>query len=236
MAIRRQTYSPGQLHLFELLKASHVSMQMNDIPNIWDERLFPRNKIRELQFLCESVELPGKSLATTEYKVSGYNRAKIPILRNNTEINLTFLQDTKRFPIYEFFNTWIELAAPRDNVVQYYDDIVVREGIELIQWEEGRNEANFVVRLINAFPTSVATVASNWGDDNFQRINVSLTFEEFKVVDGQNKIKDYVAQLSRDIFDNNINNILDKEFKKQSKIIEKELKDQLLKDQLSLLR
>jgi hypothetical protein len=189
MAIRRQSYSPGRMHLYGLLKSSRVSFQIFEIPNVLAERGFPRNQIRNLQYFCDSLEFPGKNLNTAEYKISGLNRAKIPILRNYSEINLSFYHDMINFPMYEFFNTWIELAAPRDNVVAYYDDIVVKEGIELIQWEEGSDEVNFVVRLRNAYPIAVTSMQSNWGDDNFQKVNVSFVFEEFKVVDGKNTMK-----------------------------------------------
>lgn len=186
MAIRRQSYSPDKLRIFDFLKSSKVSLQMFDIPRILERRGFPRNKLEDLRFMCESLEFPGKNVSTTEYKISGYNRGKVPILRNFSEINLSFYTDSRKFPAYDFFNTWIELTAPRDHVLPYYDDILVREGIELIQWEDSRDEASFVVRLINAYPTTVTSMPGNWGDDGLHRVNVSLTFEDFKVVDGNN--------------------------------------------------
>lgn len=190
---------------------------MTDAPEIFKRRRFPTKSLRELQFLCESVELPGKNLSTTEYRVAGDNRAKIPIARNFPEINLTFLHDEYKFPMYDFFNTWIELAAPREHVVEYYDDIVVKQGMELIQWKDDANDAAIVVQLRNAFPVTVASMQGNWGDDNVQRVSVSFTFEDFKVVDGKSRLRLGPKRLSsfmledpiRENLDPAINDIID---------------------------
>ena len=206
---RRQSYSPSKLFEFPLLKSSKMSLQMTDAPEIFKRRRFPSRTLRELQFLCESVELPGKSLATTEYRVAGDNRAKIPIARNFPEINLTFLHDEYRFPMYDFFNMWIELAAPREHTVEYYDDIVVKQGIELIQWKEDSNDAAIVVQLRNAFPVTVASMQGNCGDDNVQRVSVSLTFEDFKVVDGKNRLRLGTKRLSANMLEDPIRENLD---------------------------
>ena len=199
MAIRRQSYSPGRMHLYGLLKSSRVSLQIAAIPNLLRQKGFPTNAMRNLQYFCDSIEFPGKNLSTSEFKMAGFNRARIPILRNFSEINLSFYHDVQVFPMYDFFNYWIELAAPRDNVVAYYDDIVVKQGIELIQWEEGSDEVSFVVQLINCYPTNVTSMQGNWGDDNFHKVNVAFVFEDFKVVDGKNTIRKSlgVSPLSR---------------------------------------
>jgi len=189
MAIRRQSYSPGRMHLYGLLKSSRVSLQVNSIPSVLANRGFPSNAVRDLRFFCDSIEFPGKNLSTAEYKIAGYNRAKIPILRNYSEINLSFYQDMITFPMFEFFSTWIELAAPRDHVVAYYDDVVIKNGVELIQWEEGADEVNFVAQLVNAYPVAVTSMPSTWGDDNFQKVNVSMAFEDYKIVDGKSTLR-----------------------------------------------
>lgn len=179
---------------------------MNDIPAILKrESRIPRNKLRDLQFLCESVEMPGKNLSTAEYRVAGDNRAKIPIARNFPEVNLTFLHDEYLFPLYDFFSKWIELAAPREHSVAYYDDIVVKQGIELIQWEESGKEAAMVAQLRNAFPITLASMQGNWGDDNIQRISVTLAFEDFKIIDGSNTIgKSISFNFNREMEDGDI--------------------------------
>lgn len=225
---RRQSYSPGELFRYALLKSSKMSFQINEAPGVLRNKGFATNLLREMQFLCESVELPGKSLATTEYRVAGDNRAKIPIARNFPEINLTFLHDEFKFPMYDFFSKWIELAAPREHSVAYYDDIVVKQGIELIQWEEGRNEASIVVQLRNAFPITLASLQGNWGDDNVQRVSVSFAFEDFKVVDGRGRlsITDSVFNKEIDSLFDSVSNKIDREFERASK----KLDDRLSKD------
>lgn len=173
---------PSNLFQFEFLKSSRVEFSMVQLPNIFPSAYKNRVRLRDLSYMCESLEFPGKNLSTVEFRQAGFNRAKIPILRNYSEISLTFLLPRdSRLPLYNMFSDWIEYAAPRDNVVPYYDDIVVKEGIRLTQYRDSSVDAEeFRVKLINAYPISISSIQGNWGDNDFAKLIVSLAFEDFK--------------------------------------------------------
>lgn len=144
--------------------------------------------LSKLRFLCDSVEFPGQSLETTDYKISGKLRAKVPYLRRYSEINLSFYHETE-FPMYDFFSRWIELASPRDTYNSYYDDIVVP--LYIIQFDSvaqdrinktGHMQKYFIVNCVNAFPVSFQSMPGNWADEGYHKLNVSFTFEDYRIV------------------------------------------------------
>lgn len=178
---KRISYSSGNLLRYSFLKACRVSFHMPEIPRVMRNYGFPTYLLRDIEFFCDAVEFPGKALQTVEAKVAGTNRAKVPILRTYNEINLSFYHPADTFPVFDYFSTWIEQCAPRDSKVAYYDDIVLREGIQLTQWEPSENTVNFAAILTNAFPTSVMSLQGNWSDEGFQKVNITMTYEDYEM-------------------------------------------------------
>lgn len=196
------SYSPGNLLRYSFLKACRVSFHMPEVPRVMRNYGFPTYLLRDTQFFCDSVEFPGKALQTVEAKVSGYNRAKVPILRTYNEINLSFYHPSDTFPVFDYFSTWIEQSARRDSQVAYYDDIVCGESIQLTQWEPEQDTINFAAILINAFPTQVLPLQGNWTDDGFQKVSLTMTFEDYEMASNVGKgsintYKDKRADLER---------------------------------------
>ena len=62
--------------------------------------------LRDMTFICDSIEFPGQTLTTAERRIPGELKIKTPVSRDYSEINATFLYPAE-FPLYEFFNNWI---------------------------------------------------------------------------------------------------------------------------------
>ena len=189
---------PGNLFKFDFLRSSRVQFSMTGLPNIFPASYKRAIDFRDIIHMCESLEFPGKSLSTIDFAQAGFNRAKIPVLRNYPEITLTFLLPRDdSLPLYQLFTDWVELAAPRDNTVPYYDDIVLRQGIKLTQYRDtGKKE--YTVVLFNAYPMSVTSVQGNWGDNDVSKLVLNLTFEDFKFEDRLNAVREARLQESLD--------------------------------------
>lgn len=198
-------FNINDIKRLNFLKACRFGFFMPSVPRCFsvnDIELSPKT-VQNMRFLCDSVEFPGKSLETVEYKIAGKNRAKIPYLRRYNEISLSFYHETE-FPMYDFFSDWLDLASPRDTLNSYYDDIVVPNLI-LIQFDavaENRiairkgMKKYFTVRCKNAFPTNVASMQGNWADEGYHKLNVTFTIEEFEVVaeDPRSKIGNFALE------------------------------------------
>jgi len=159
----------------------------------------------ELTFLCDSVEFPGQSLTTTEYRIPGKLKLKVPYLRELNEVTFTFYHNSK-LPIYEIFAKWIQTTSNRNTENRYFDDLVCPK-IKIIQFDESAGIRGFIrdifdfnssatggvdknlskymtVQLTNAFPLNFASMPSNWADDGFHKMTVSFFYEDVSVETG----------------------------------------------------
>lgn len=147
---------------------------------------------RYLELWCESTNIPGVSLATTEIRRYGYgNVEKKPYVAVNNDVNFSFLSDADG-DVWSFFQQWIRMIvnydmryginANRNNGVlagqkpfelgykyEYASDIEV-----IVFNETGKETLKVILR--EAYPTFVGDVQLNWGDtNNIARIPVTMT-------------------------------------------------------------
>ena len=151
---------------------------------------------RDLSLLCESTELPGKTLNTADVKVYGPTY-KIPYQKQYAEINFNFLC-TNNGNERRIFDTWIEYIMPSQTnnmrfprgtnglggegyltqiYIEQYSDYSVSEAKGLEDTDNG--ELLQHIQLIDAFPLGYSAQALNWGDDGFLRLTVQFTYRRF---------------------------------------------------------
>lgn len=162
-------------------------IQDNSVANRLDTDL-----MRDLSFVCESIEFPGQTLTTAESRIPGSLKIKTPVLRDYNEITASFLYPAE-VPVYEMFSNWVINASIKNTRTQYYNDIVGEARI--VQFLEGGSVIDATeqtgvasrkiegqaphnsIKLYNIYPISFAPIQSNWGDDGFQRLSVTFYFE-----------------------------------------------------------
>jgi len=166
-----------------LIKSSKFAAKFLSAPLIFTDILSDStNVLRDMTFLCDSVEFPGQSLSSVDYKISGRQKIKVPFSREVNEVNFTFYENDK-IPLYLMFNSWIEEISPNNAQNMYFDDIVAT--IELTSFndveESGSNPlAHTIVKLIDVYPISVQSMPANWADEGFQKVNVSFFVSRFE--------------------------------------------------------
>jgi len=159
--------------------------------------------LRDMTFICDSIEFPGQTLTTSDHRIPGTLKIKTPTVREYSEINATFLYPAE-FPLYEFFNEWMWSASAKNTQNNYFDDIVGQariiqflEGGEGATGGAGATELNSAtiegqtpfnaVSIKNIYPLSFAPMPSNWADDGFHKMSVTFFFEGMEIVPfGQN--------------------------------------------------
>jgi len=150
----------------------------------------------DLSLLCESTELPGKTLQTADVKVYGPTY-KIPYQKQYAEINFNFLC-TNNGNERQIFDKWIEYIMPSqtNNMrfprgtnglggegyltqinIEQYSDYSVSEAKGLEDTDNG--ELLKHIQLIDAFPLGYSAQALNWGDDGFLRLTVQFCYRRF---------------------------------------------------------
>jgi len=141
--------------------------------------------IEPLSLLCEAAEMPGKALTTENVKIygPGYN---VPYLTTYQNIALTFLNTnvhTERL----FFDIWMNsIISPTTNNVRFQkgDNSGYLTRIEITQYstDSSYEREIYKVKLIDAFPTSIAPQQLSWGDDGFQRMSISFLYQKYEIV------------------------------------------------------
>jgi hypothetical protein len=139
---------------------------------------------RYLGLQCESTSLPGISLATADVKVYGPGY-KVPYQKdfNGNSITMTFIC-TNDFYERKLFDRWIEAIMPPDTnnmrfpkgeQTKYLTDITVMQFDEFIK-------QIYAIKMIDAFPTSIAEQTVSWADDSFHRLSVTFSFHRYQTI------------------------------------------------------
>ena len=133
----------------------------------------------KLQYLCESVSLPTKGIASNAQKVYGPPR-EIPYGETFTEAALSFILDD-RFLVKRFFDKWQEhiINPETGNVANYWTNIVGTINItrllnDATDFSGGSNK--YSVELREAYPSAVGEVALGHSQGS-EILKLSVTFK-----------------------------------------------------------
>jgi hypothetical protein len=137
---------------------------------------------RYLSLQCESAELPGKTLLTSDVKVYG-PIFKVPYQKQFNDINLTFLC-TNDFYERKLFDRWIDCIMPSStNNLRYPKDEVTRymSDIKIIQYDDFIKQI-YAVKLVDAFPIGVAAQQLSWSEDTFHRLTIQFAYQKYETL------------------------------------------------------
>lgn len=133
-----------------------------------------------VDFWCQQAELPGKALMTSDSRIYGAIY-KTPTESQYQEVNLSFLCDL-HMTQKVYFDNWMDQInrATDDTGSRYFDfgyrDDYVKD-IIIQQLSERDAEVTYEVSLYNAFPTNISHLQTNWQDDHFHILNVTLAYD-----------------------------------------------------------
>jgi hypothetical protein len=138
---------------------------------------------RGLRAFVESVDMPGRNLDTTDFKVYGPKRQIVTGHSFSGEITMTVYCD-KYLRQRSFFEMWQKAAFDQGtNNVHFYDEYT--GGLRIYQLgafaeNADRDRISYGVELFECFPKTISAVSYNQGANNdIQRISVSLAFKSW---------------------------------------------------------
>ena len=133
-----------------------------------------------LQYLCEAVSLPTKSLASTPQDIYGPPR-EIPYRETFTEAALSFILDDK-FTVKRFFDKWQEnIVNVETGNVNYWNNFVSTINITRLS-NDGTSFAkedassSYHIELREAYPSAVGEIALGHTQGN-EILRLSVTFK-----------------------------------------------------------
>jgi hypothetical protein len=133
----------------------------------------------KLQYLCESVSLPTKGIATNPHDIHGPPR-EIAYRETFTESALSFILDDE-FTVKRYFDDWQSgiISPIGKNNPSYYNDYVGTIGItRLTNDAKDFNDASeyYDIELVEAYPSAVGEVALGHSMGN-EVLKLSVTFK-----------------------------------------------------------
>lgn len=144
----------------------------------------------DLQFYCDSAQLPGIAMQTDEIRVAGYgNLEKRPYASIFQDVPCTFMNDTDG-RVLKFFHKWVQLvynfndsssmdaetaAGIPTNTFAYPKDYYGT--VSIAHYDEKANEV-ITYTLYEAYPISVGDVQVDWSQsDTLLKIPVTFTYK-----------------------------------------------------------
>ena len=139
----------------------------------------------KLQYLCEAVSLPMKSLASVAHDMYGPPR-EIPYRETFSESALSFILDDA-FTVKKFFDEWqAGIINPTTNNSSYYNDYVVPITITRLSNDATGFETatdKYKIQLIEAYPTIVGEVAlGHTQGADVLRLSITLKYRRWNLL------------------------------------------------------
>jgi hypothetical protein len=130
------------------------------------------NSARRLNYRCESANLPGRTLSTTEQKTYGPIE-KHPYLTTFTDLQLMFIVDDDMSQKV-FFDAWLNYINPQyNNNFRYKNNYAT---IITINQYDVTNKLSYSINLYDAFPISMNQLDLNWSNDGFHKLSVDFAY------------------------------------------------------------
>ena len=131
-----------------------------------------------LSFLCESVSLPTKGIASNAHDIYGPPR-EIPYRETFTEAALSFIVDDA-FTIKRFFDAWQErIINPETGNVNYWTNFVATINITRLSNDASGFETatdKYKIELREAYPSAVGEIALGHSQGT-DILKLSVTFK-----------------------------------------------------------
>jgi hypothetical protein len=130
---------------------------------------------RDLLYLCESTELPGRGLSSLDVRYYG-PKFKIPFQTEYEDVNMSFIcrSDSQE---RRFFDDWMDIINPINSYdFNYKDDYVA--SVDLFLMDE-LNEPSYHFTLLKAYPILVNPQPVTWADSEFLRLGITFTYHRW---------------------------------------------------------
>lgn len=133
------------------------------------------NDPRDISILCQSVNMPGRTIATFEHQ--DYKQLnKFPYTFIDDDVTMEFLV-TNDYYIRQMFDNWMEgIYSTTSHRVGYKKDYSCDVVIQHLNRE---NIPIYGVRLEKAFPTNISSLELNSDQDAGAKIQITWAYDKF---------------------------------------------------------
>ena len=140
------------------------------------------NVTSRLSWLCDTINIPSRSLTTTEFRTYGLP-VKRPYGSVYTESQMEFLC-TRNMGEKKFFDAWLNyIFNNRTYDMAYYDNY--RTDIDIYHFDRSVSTANdlskstYHIKLLEAYPTLVGEVSMNHTATEILKLPITFTYKKY---------------------------------------------------------
>ena len=154
------------------------------IPNVFPNNGIYSGDINKILLYCDSVNLPGISLSTTQSRTFGEIR-EMPWEKMFDNVNMSFFLDNS-MEIKMFFDNWISyIQDPVTRNFAYYNDYVVDMDIEV---KDLVNNTKYMVTLYECYPKSIGTINLDMASKDVAKLQVSMNYKYWRSRQGGSNV------------------------------------------------
>jgi hypothetical protein len=138
--------------------------------------------LKDLTYLCEAVEFPGRGFEFIESRYYGPSQFLPYNSKYNNEFSVSILTRQKAYE-RQMFDDWLEVINPTNTfdfnyTDVYYATIRVFQLAEISNGEKSptRGKASYLWELKQAWPFQVNPQQVTWADNDVLRLNITFTY------------------------------------------------------------
>jgi hypothetical protein len=131
---------------------------------------------RDIAFLCESTQLPGRNINTLDYQAEK-ETLKIPNGFIDDDVTMTFLL-TGDYYMKDMMETWMSSIVDTEKYQvgykkDYQTDITIQQLNDF-------DKNIYGIRLQNAYPINISAIElNNTGENTIQRVTVTFAYDRY---------------------------------------------------------
>lgn len=149
-----------------------------------------------LTLRCESAEMPGRFINTTDRKIGAVPVWKVPYQSTYNEANMTFIVDDD-MNTKLFFDLWQQIINPTSTFNFRYPKDYVTD-ISVTQYDV-HGEVSYKAVMLNAYPISINAMDLDWSSDSYHKLNVTFAYTHWTFGSVNNIVKDGILNLLTNI-------------------------------------
>ena len=133
-------------------------------------------RLRRIRLYCESVDVPGFSLATNENRMYGEKR-EVPYEVMYEPIVATFFCDAS-LDAKNWFESWVmNIQNPRTRHTRYYDDYTTDASVDV---ENLKDQIVYTIEFKELYPKFVSPIKMDVNNKDIMRFDVTFAYKYWR--------------------------------------------------------
>jgi hypothetical protein len=126
--------------------------------------------LRKVLLYCDTINIPGISVATTEAKTYGEIR-EMPYQRLFEPITMTFFVDNS-MNVKLLFDAWLAaIIDPGSRIINYYKDYISTMTISI---QDINEKSRYQVTAYECYPKSVSSIQMDYASKDVMKVTVTM--------------------------------------------------------------